>query len=61
VGQQKTKVPVSEASISAVIIRGDGTRETLGTIAYYHKNPLRRWWWQVKNSKLAKLLRPKKT
>ncbi len=36
-----------EASIEAVIIRADGSREDLGVIAYYHRNPLRRLWWRL--------------
>ena len=37
---------IKSASLEAVIIRADGTRENLGTIAYWHKNPLRRiWFW----------------
>lgn len=36
------KGPVREASISAVVIRADGTREDLGVVSYYHKNPLMR-------------------
>lgn len=31
-----------EASISAVIIRADGSREPLGVVSYWHRNPLRR-------------------
>lgn len=31
-----------EASISAVIIRADGSREPLGVISYWHRNPFRR-------------------
>lgn len=31
-----------EISMSAVVIRADGTREDLGEIAYWHRNPLRR-------------------
>lgn len=38
---------VKEATLSAVVIRADGTREDLGAIAYYHKNPLRRLWWRL--------------
>lgn len=38
---------VKNASISAVIIRADGTREDLGVIAYYHKNPLKRLAWRI--------------
>jgi hypothetical protein len=33
-----------EATIQAVVIRADGTREDLGTIAYWHQNPIMRWW-----------------
>jgi hypothetical protein len=39
---------VKEAQIRAVVIRADGTREDLGTISYFHKNPLRRWFWRLK-------------
>lgn len=39
---------VKEASIHAVVIRADGTREVIGTVAFYHRNPLRRLWWNVK-------------
>ena len=37
-----------KAEIQAVVIRADGTREDLGTIAYYHKNPLKRWFWNLR-------------
>jgi hypothetical protein len=35
-----------EASIEAVVIRADGTRQNLGRVSYWHRNPLRRllWW-----------------
>ncbi len=39
--------PVKKAEIEAVIIRKDGTRVDLGRIAYWHKNPLRRWAWNL--------------
>ena len=34
------------AELVAVVVRADGSREELGTISYYHRNPLRRlaWW-----------------
>lgn len=32
-----------ESSIKAVVHRADGRVEDLGTIAYYHRNPIRRW------------------
>lgn len=43
-----TNGTVEEVSLSAVVIRADGTREDLGAIAYYHRNPLRRLWARVK-------------
>ena len=39
---------VKWAEIDAVVIRADGRVEHLGTIAYYHRNPLRRLWWMVR-------------
>lgn len=33
---------VREASIAAVVIRADGTREDLGVISYWHRNPCKR-------------------
>jgi len=44
-----------EAVIEAVIIRADGTREVLGVISYWHKNPLKRWAWKVKQWAKARL------
>lgn len=35
--------------IEAVIIRADGRREALGTIAYYNKNIFKTMWWKTKN------------
>lgn len=32
------------AEITAVVIRADGTREELGRLAYYHKNPFKNAW-----------------
>ncbi|MEK9754998.1 MAG: hypothetical protein VW338_17535 [Rhodospirillaceae bacterium] len=35
---------VREGRITAVVTRGaDGTVEHLGVVAYYHRNPLKRW------------------
>lgn len=34
---------IKSAEIQAVIIRADGTKQDLGTIAYYHRNPLKRF------------------
>lgn len=39
--------PVRAATIEAVVIRADGTRQALGIIAFYHRNPLRRWAWRI--------------
>lgn len=41
---------VTEVTISAVVIKNDGTRVDLGNIAYWHKNPLKRWAWSVRNA-----------
>lgn len=38
----------TETSIEAVVIRADGTREDLGTVAYWHANPVRRVLGQAK-------------
>lgn len=32
-----------ESRLTAVVTRADGRVEHLGTISYYHRNPLRRW------------------
>lgn len=40
--------PVRSSEISAVIIRADGTREDLGVISYWHRNPLKRGWFKIK-------------
>lgn len=39
---------VREATISAVVTRADGRIEDLGIIDYYHKNPLRRLAWRLR-------------
>lgn len=43
-----TKSEVKELQISAVITRADGTVEDLGTIQYWHSNPLKRILWRIK-------------
>jgi len=45
---QFTKSNLKSAEISAVVIRADGTREELGTISYWHINPLKRFWFRFK-------------
>lgn len=44
------RVPVNAKSMSieAVIIRADGTREDLGTITYWHRNPFIRMAWKFR-------------
>jgi hypothetical protein len=39
---------VKQMEISAIITRADGTIENLGTIQYWHKNPLKRFLWRIK-------------
>lgn len=41
---------ITSAQISAVKILADGTRVPLGVVAYYHRNPLRRLAWRVKQA-----------
>ena len=37
---QHTVQPAKQITLEAVVIRADGTREDLGTIARWHRNPL---------------------
>lgn len=45
------QVPAGAKSISveAVIIRANGDVEPLGTVAYWHRNPLKRLAFRIKN------------
>ena len=43
-GNSKAK----EISLEMVIIRADGTREDLGQVLYWNKNPLKTLYWRVK-------------
>jgi len=38
--------PIRTATVSAVIIRADGTRVDLGVVSRYHKNPIKRLWFK---------------
>lgn len=38
-----------EMIIDAIVIRADGSREDLGRVAYWHRNPLRRLWWRLRH------------
>lgn len=42
----QAKSPV-KATLHARIIRADGRVEDLGEVAFWHRNPLRRWWWRL--------------
>lgn len=39
-----TQAETREAIITAVVTRADGTVEDLGMVSYWHRNPIRRWW-----------------
>lgn len=39
---------VKSQTIEAVITRADGTKEYLGVISFWHRNPLIRWGWKLK-------------
>jgi len=43
-----TKSPVKSATLEAVVIRADGTREDLGIIARYERNLLKRAYFAVR-------------
>ena len=43
-----SEAKVKQMEITAVIKRADGTIEDLGTIQYWHKNPLKRLLWRIK-------------
>jgi len=43
-----TDAKVKQMELSAIITRADGTIEDLGTIQYWHKNPLKRILWRIK-------------
>ena len=46
--EYKTMGDVKEAEMSIQIIRANGTIEDLGVVSYYHKNPLKRWAFKLK-------------
>ena len=48
------KGEVREVQIEAVVIRAGGTRESLGVVSYWHKNPLRRAAWRIQNLMTSK-------
>lgn len=40
---------VKSAELQAVVVRADGSKQNLGTIAFYHKNPVKRLTRKLKN------------
>jgi hypothetical protein len=38
----QSKAKVKRATLDVVVIRADGTREPLGVVSYYHRNPIYR-------------------
>lgn len=44
------------AEVQAVVIRADGTREDLGVIAYWHRNPLKRLWFFIRKNLLGRIV-----
>lgn len=50
---KETAAPVgtrASLEMSVVVTRADGTVEDHGTVAYWHRNPLIRWWknWRMR-------------
>lgn len=45
---EQVKASAKSVSIRAVKIRADGTQVDLGVISAWHRNPLVRWWWNLK-------------
>ena len=45
---QVANVNAKEIELIATIIRADGTKEELGVIDYWHKNPIKRFVWKLK-------------
>ncbi len=39
---------IKEIEIEAVVVRANGTVEKLGSIGYWHSNPLMRLWHKIK-------------
>lgn len=45
-----TSSNVRSIEVEAVVIRADGTRQPLGVVASWHRNPLVRFWRWLKRS-----------
>lgn len=48
-GQIQGRGNLREATIAAVVIRADGSTEDLGVISRYHRNPIKRAIWRIKD------------
>lgn len=42
-------VPAKQATIEMIVTRANGTVENLGVVSYWHRNPLKRLWWHIRN------------
>ena len=45
---KSVKEGIKSQTIEAVITRADGTKEYLGVISFWHRNPFIRWGWKIK-------------
>jgi hypothetical protein len=52
-GYLRAKGGAREMTISAVVTRADGRVENLGVISYWHRNPLKRWWFAIRRRRLT--------
>lgn len=39
--------------LEAIVTRADGTVEDLGCVSYYHRNPLKQLFWDIRNKHKA--------
>jgi hypothetical protein len=45
------QAPIKSASIKAVVLNADGTvKKDLGTVSYWHRNPLKRLLWMIRQN-----------
>jgi len=49
----EAKSQIKQATLEAVVIRADGTREDLGVISYWNSNPLKRLLWRMRQWRLS--------
>lgn len=48
------------AELSMVIIRADGTKQDLGVVSYYSRNPIKQLIWNLKNWIKRNIITPTK-